>query len=175
VPTDPQDAALLAQLSASGSAGFPPGYPSMVPPGQFGMTQSQSQFFEALYHHHNPAPQLPPLSSLDFPWHTFTHAQPPVPVHGPHFGQPSNIQTIQHDPSLSTSSFGTIHPIASSSEVQAGPSTSAGRSGSSSGRGASASPEVEMTEAERQAIAEEKRRRNTAASGTSLTYTPEKQ
>ncbi|KAF8905446.1 hypothetical protein CPB84DRAFT_1771448, partial [Gymnopilus junonius] len=134
-------------------------YPSMNPsPGFYGN-----------FLHHNPMPpqtQLPPLSSLDFPW----HALPPQhvqagPVSGPqHYGSHQVAPSTGHQslPYIDTN----IAPGPSSeatrgrSRVQRSPSVPRTAQGHST-----SSPEVELSEAERFAIAEEKRRRNTAASG----------
>jgi len=110
-----------------------------------------------------PQTQLPPLSSLDFPWHALPsqHMQSgPSPQHyGSHQAAPSTGH--QSLPYLNTS----LTPGPSSEvtrgnrRVQRSPSTP--RTGQAH---STSSPEVEQSETERFAITEEKRRRNTAAS-----------
>ena len=129
-------------------------YPSMSPtPGFYG---------NFMHHGSMPPPQLPPLSSLDFPWQSMM--PPPGPSH--------------YDPRLPSSS--TDHSFINS---QLGSTSSAAATRGDSRRGrqrstsnvqlrTSTSPEGEQTETDRLAISDEKRRRNTAASGkTALKYT----
>ncbi|PPQ66113.1 hypothetical protein CVT26_010914 [Gymnopilus dilepis] len=166
-----ENAALLAQLEAAARSGeLSHAYASMLSQNPY-PSMNPSPGFYGNFLHHNPMPpapptQLPPLSSLDFPWHALPHQhmQPgpgPIP---PHYGQHQGplgtgpplpfIDTTLNNPGPSS------EPARTNRRVQRSPSTPrGGHSGHST-----SSPEVEQTEGERQAIAEEKRRRNTAAS-----------
>ncbi|KAJ3531892.1 hypothetical protein NMY22_g7970 [Coprinellus aureogranulatus] len=155
-----RDAALLAQFAAANgglpadhgfSQGLPPvGYPSLGPtPG----------FYGNFFHHDSmvpPANQLPSMASMDFPW---PQMSPPPQQHGslPYHQGPSSISPGGSSPTTSTfvPSPYPIPPLPPQMESSSSRG-SRGRSVSSAGE--------ELTEAERAAIAEEKRRRNTAAS-----------
>jgi len=170
IPSDVQDAALLAQFAAAaGSNDLSHLYSGML--AQNAMTQNPYPsmnptpgFYGSFLHHSSmPPPQLPPLSSLDFSWNNSIHDPQPGPrqhtLHQSHSG--STMQTI---PYLNTS-FNPEPPHQENPRSsRRGGQSAAGGSGSSQGHSTS-SPEVETTEAERHAIADEKRRRNTAASG----------
>ena len=116
-------------------------------------------FYGNFLHHNNmPPPQSPPSTSMNYPWHTATTPPPP---------KPSTSQ--QRPPRASSTPRGFLHLSDAASSNEPGPSgqqpyasTSASASHNSS------EPDVELTEAERVAASDEKRRRNTAASGTSL-------
>jgi len=128
-------------------------YPSMAPsPGFYG---------NFLHHDNLPPPQSVPPTSINFPWHI-----PATPSH-------STSSTNQYNASQASSSTslhpgplaflaGLLHPsdATTSNPQQARASTVASHN--------SSSPEVELTEAERAAASDEKRRRNTAASGTNV-------
>ncbi|TFK41296.1 hypothetical protein BDQ12DRAFT_679220 [Crucibulum laeve] len=134
----------------------PGSYPSMAPsPG----------FYGNFFHHNNsmapPPPQLPPLSSLDFPWHQLPPHQQAGPSHyDPH--QASSSSSMPGLPYIPDTHYGSLSNLGESSRgnsrrsVQPPPAQLPST--------AASSPEVEQTEAERNASAEEKRRRNTAAS-----------
>ena len=159
IPPDVQDAALLAQLvaAAAGNAdeAYPPNmmmhnpYPSLDPPPGF--------YGNSLPHRSMQSTQLPPLSALDFPWHLLPPNQPQAgPSHyasnnpaSPRTGaQPFLDTPFPPTAPVTTSRWGEqMQPAASSHTAS--------------------SPEVEQTEAERNDISDEKRRRNTAASGES--------
>lgn len=154
----------MAQPNPFGSLISPEGY-------------SQSGFHESFFNHGHDIGQgslgqgpLPPLSSMDYPWNQFpspqsnqdpymmmqrTMSNPGIlPFPADYGSQPRAHSVTGPPPSAASTSRpsrrASIHnpPVASS---PAGPS----------------SPDPEnMTEAERIASAEEKRRRNTAASGT---------
>ncbi len=129
-------------------------YPSMSPtPGFYG---------NFMHHGSMPPPQLPPLSSLDFPWQSMM--PPPGPSH--------------YDPRLASSStdhsFINTQLASTSSATATRGDSRRGRQRSTSNEQlrTSTSPEGEQTEADRSAISDEKRRRNTAASGEpALKYT----
>jgi len=125
------------------------------------MNPSPGFYGNFLHHNPMPPPQLPPLSSLDFPWH----------AHPPHQSQQGPGNYDPHQPTTSTSlpnlphidtHYGSVpqsDTTRGSRRGQQSPSTSRSSQGHST-----SSPEVELTDAERVAIADEKRRRNTAAS-----------
>ena len=148
-----QDAALLADFNMSPSQGY---YPSMAPLPEF--------YGNFLYHDNNIPAQSSSPASVNFHWNTA--AAPPR----------SKSSTNQHNVPQASSSmnlhpcplssldlpYGSLHPSdAISQGQQAQASTAASNSNSSS-------PEVDLTETERAAPSDEKRRRNTAASGTSF-------
>ncbi|KIM48330.1 hypothetical protein M413DRAFT_7311 [Hebeloma cylindrosporum] len=150
-----QDNALLAQFAAAateGVEGYPSNmmmhdaYPSLGPaPGFYG---------NFLPHSTMPTPQLPPLGTLDFPWHSPPQYQPQA---GPsHYASNPATSRTSAQPFHDTP-FPPTAPVTTNrwgQQIQ--PATSSHTA---------SSPEVEQTEAERNDIADEKRRRNTAASG----------
>lgn len=112
--------------------------------------------------------QLPPLSSLDFPWN---HFPPPTHHHQDPFGQ---IQRTLSNPGTSSYQFGSASHAPENTSISNTASTSrqprrASVHNPAVASSSTSSPDPEnQTEAERIAIAEEKRRRNTAASGEFL-------
>lgn len=177
--SDVQDAALLAQFAAAASGGAPDvehtyanmmaaaqsTYPSMGPAPGF--------YNNFLHHNPMPAPQLPPLSSLDFHWNSVPsqhqHQQHQLPQHHfdaqPHAGpssgpgmsaflQPQTPQPHPQPPSPEA-------PRATNRRGGATRSQTGDMPPPASASGSSAEPgEVDVG-----ALSEEKRRRNTAASG----------
>ena len=147
-----EDAALLADFGMLSSQGY---YPSMAP---------LPEFYGNFMHHDN---KIPPQSSsptsVNYHWHTA--AAPPrsgSSTNQFNVPQPSSRMNSHPSPfSYFESPHGSLHHSdAISRGQQAQASTAASNSNSSS-------PEVDLTEAER-AASDEKRRRNTAASGTRL-------
>jgi hypothetical protein len=103
-----------------------------------------------------PSPQLPPLSTFDFPWHSLPPHQPQA---GPsHYASNPTISRPSAQPFLDTP----FPPAASVTTNRWGQQMQPPASSHTA-----SSPEVEQTEAERDDITDEKRRRNTAASGES--------
>ncbi|KAF9568530.1 hypothetical protein CPC08DRAFT_702543 [Agrocybe pediades] len=169
---DAQDASLLARFAASapGNNDINHLYANMLPPNSLPQNPYPSMnptpgFFGSFLHHTSmgpPQPQLPPLSSLDFSWN---------PIPDEHHSAPGQ-HTLQQNypgPSLQTNPYLSSDyssPSAPHQEsARSGRRTSQATAGGSGTRAHSnSSPEVELTDAERQAIADEKRRRNTAAS-----------
>lgn len=155
IPSDAQDSALLAQFAAAAAGNVDEAYPNMMvhesypsldhPPGFYG---------NFLPHRSMPNPQLPPLSTPDFPWQSLPPHQPQAgPSHyasNPAMSRPSAFLGTPFPPTapVTTNRWGQQMQPASSSHT-------------------ASSPEVEQTEAERNDISDEKRRRNTAASGES--------
>ncbi|PPQ92692.1 hypothetical protein CVT25_013999 [Psilocybe cyanescens] len=162
-PVGAQDAALLAQFAAATGGDLNQAYSNMMSQNPY-PSMSPTPGFYGNFLHHGPMPtQLPPLSSLDFPWHNLPQ-QPQA--------SSSHYDPRQQNPSTS------IPPLPPYIDTQF--SSSGSRSGNANreskrGKASSSStaneghttssPEVEQTEAERNSIADEKRRRNTAASG----------
>ncbi|PPQ62795.1 hypothetical protein CVT24_000489 [Panaeolus cyanescens] len=187
-PTDLNtDAALLAQL-ASSSGNLNQAYPSLLNAAAAYSSMAPNPAYYGNFLQHNPmAPhptQLPPLSSLDFPWTPYgahPHQQPQSQA-GPSHYDLSHLASVHHsipptgsqppatywEPLFPVAPSVETNPAATSSSATAAAGTTSGapRRGqsTSSGPHSSSSPEVDMTEAERQAISDEKRRRNTAAS-----------
>ncbi|RDB28703.1 hypothetical protein Hypma_015195 [Hypsizygus marmoreus] len=174
IQPDVQDAALLAQFAAAAemsSHGLPqhnPYGPPLMSQGNYPHPGS-SAFHDHLFnpgdmgHSQMGHTQLPPLSSLDFPWNHF----PPQPQsQQDHF----DMQRTMSNPGMSTYPYGSSSHAPELPAAPPGPSTSRPSRRMSSAQNAVASssassPDPEnQTEAERVAIAEEKRRRNTAAS-----------
>lgn len=178
IPSDAQDAALIAQFAAA--AGGAPSvehayanimaaqnsYPSMGPAPGF--------YNNFLHHNPMPTPQLPPFSSLDFHWnpmapqHQLQQQQHPSHHFGtqPHAGPSSGLgmNTFLHPQTPQT------HPQPSSSSSEAPRSTGRRGAATRSQTGdmpppASASGSSEQGEVDVGPLTEEKRRRNTAASG----------
>jgi len=156
IPSDAQDTALLAQFAAAAAAenvdeAYPnmmihDSYPSLDPPPGF--------YGNFLPNRSMPSTQLPPHSALDFPWHLLPPHQPQAgPSHYP--SNPASSRTSAQ-PFLDTP-FPTAPVTTSRWGQQTQPAASSHTA---------SSPEVQ-TEAERDDITDEKRRRNTAASGES--------
>lgn len=148
-----RDAALLAQFAAANSGmNVDHNFSHVLPPGQYPSLGPTPGFYGNFFHHDGmvPANQLPPLSNMDFPW---PHMSPPPQQHGslPYHQGPSV-------PSSPTSPFIPSQYPVPPPPPQMESSTSRGS------RGRSVSSTDDMTEAERAMNAEEKRRRNTAAS-----------
>ncbi|CAA7258743.1 unnamed protein product [Cyclocybe aegerita] len=171
IPSDLQDAALLAQFAAaaSGTADLDQPYPGMVPQGTPYPSMAPSPGFYGNFLHHTsmPPPQLPPLSSLDFAWHGVqTHHPQAGPSHyDPHHSHPSTGMLPFLDPH-----YGSL-PASASASTSASTSdatrASAGRGRGSHSPGAASSSSPPADDEQGRAIADEKRRRNTAASGKS--------
>ena len=137
-----QDAALLTNFGMSSSEGY---YSSMAP---------LPEYYGNFLHHDNKIPpQTSSPTSVNF--RTNQHNVP----------QASSSTNSNPGPfSFLDSSHGSLHlSDAISRGQQAEASAAASNSNSSS-------PEVDLTEAERAMASDEKRRRNTAASGTSFLY-----
>ncbi|KAF9481718.1 hypothetical protein BDN70DRAFT_876039 [Pholiota conissans] len=160
-----QDAALLAQFAAAaGNANMGQDYSNMLSQNSYPSLGPTPGFFGNFMHHNSiPPPQLPPLSSLDFPWHSIL---PPQPQSGMSQYDPRNANSIAHLgtlPFMESQFNSTVQPAATSSRGGNRKASQGQASGSTQHR-TSTSPEVEQTEAESQMISDEKRRRNTAAS-----------
>lgn len=184
----------MAQL-ASSSGSINQAYPNLLNAAAAYSSMAPNPAFYGNFLQHNPIvhpPQLPPLSSLDFPWPPYgTHIQqqPHQTQAGPSHYDPNTLTGMQHtiaatgaQPPASyweqqfpvTPASVASPPIPSTSTAEASTTARATMRGqsTSSGPHSASSPEVEMTEAERHAISDEKRRRNTAASGVSCLYRP---
>ncbi|KAG6814020.1 hypothetical protein H0H92_003870 [Tricholoma furcatifolium] len=163
--SDAHDAALFAHfaaatMSSQGMSRMP--YESLLTQGAYPAPNFNDHLYnsEAMGH-----TQLPPFSSLDFPWNLFPphHDQSPQPqidqfrrtmspgtTPSYHFTVPSSTSLASdpvEDPVASRQSRRALNNIASTSAS------------------VSSDPDPAQTDNERTAIAEEKRRRNTAASG----------
>ena len=131
-------------------------YPSMAP---------LSEFYGNFLHHENKTPQSSsPTSVSNFHWHTA--AAPPRSQSSAHqYTLPqasSSMNSHPGPPSFLDSPHGSLHPpyaISRGQQVQASMAVSNSNS---------SSPDVDLTETERAAVSDEKRRRNTAASSTSF-------
>lgn len=163
IPSGAQDAALLAQ-SASVARNFEldQPYSSMLSQGRYPSMTPLPGFSGNFLHHDNmPPPQSLPPTSVNFPWHLLA-----LPSHTKsrtnEYNMPQASSSTNLDPGplafldsraglLNASDVTTSNP----QQVQASAVASNNPS----------SPEVELTEAERAAASDEKRRRNTAASG----------
>ena len=160
IPSDVQDTALLAQFAAAAAAenadeAYPnmmmhDSYPSLDPPPGF--------YGNFLPHRSMPSTQLPPLSPLDFPWHLLPPHQPQAGPSGSHYPSNPASSRTSAQPFPDTS----FHPTAPVTTSRWGQQMQPAASSHTA-----SSPEVEQTEAERNDISDEKRRRNTAASGES--------
>lgn len=150
-----QDAALLADFGMSSSQRY---YPSMAP---------LPEFYGNFLHHDN---KIPPQSSsptsVNFHWHTAAAPCSRSSTNQHNVPQASSSMNSHPGPlSFLDSPHGLLHP---SDAINRGQQVQAAAAASNSN---SSSPEVDLTEAERAAEPDEKRRRNTAASGTSLFFT----
>lgn len=156
IPSDIQDAALLAQFAAAaGNANMGQDYSNVLSQNTYPSMGPTPGFYGNFMHHNSmPPPQLPPLSSLDFPWHSIL----------PHQSQSGMSQYDSRHASSSVpmdslpfidAQYNPTQPAAAS---RGGNRRAPQEQGSSTQRRASSSPEVEQ-------ISDEKRRRNTAASG----------
>ncbi|KAF8971437.1 hypothetical protein BDZ97DRAFT_1240307 [Flammula alnicola] len=153
-----QDAALLAQFAAAAGSDIDQAYPNMLSQSTYPSMNPTPGFYGNFMHHSSmPPPQLPPLSSLDFPWPTLPPHQPqPGPSHYDprHASSSANMGTL---PFLETQ-YSSAPPAATMrGQGRRGQQT---QSPGGAHTHTSSSPEGEQTEA----ISEEKRRRNTAAS-----------
>jgi len=157
IPSDVQDNVLLAQFPAVAAGDVNEAYPNMMMHDPYPSLDPAPGFYGNLLHHRSmPTPQPPPLSTPDFPWHSLPSHQA---LAGPSYyaSNPAASRTSaqlflgETFPPLvpaTTNRWGQqIQPVASSHTAS--------------------SPEIEQTEAERNDITDEKRRRNTAASGES--------
>ncbi|KDR84850.1 hypothetical protein GALMADRAFT_82940 [Galerina marginata CBS 339.88] len=163
IPSDIQDAALLAQFAAAAGTGdLSNVYANMLSQNPYpSMSPSPGFYGNFLHHNPMPPPQLPPLSSLDFPWHALPPHQSQAGPGSYDSHQPTASTSLPNLPHLDTQ-YGSLPQMDStrgSRRGQQSPSTSRSSQGHST-----SSPEVELTDAERLAMADEKRRRNTAAS-----------
>ena len=148
-----QDSDLLADYGMPSSQAY---YPSMAP---------LSEFYGNFSHHENKTPQSSsPTSVSNFHWHTA--ATPPRSQSSAHqYTLPqasSSVNSHPGPPSFLDSPHGSLHPpyaISRGQQVQASMAVSNSNS---------SSPDVDLTETERAAVSDEKRRRNTAASSTSF-------
>ena len=161
VPSDVQDNALLGQFAAAAAGDVDEAYPNMMHDSYPSLDPAPGIYGNFLHHRSMPTPQLPPLSTPDFPWHSLPpHQAQAGPSH--YASNPAASRTsaqpflgVPFPPTVpaTTNRWGQqiqgqqIQPVASSHNAS--------------------SPEIEQTEAERSDITDEKRRRNTAASGES--------
>ncbi|KAH6917436.1 hypothetical protein BKA70DRAFT_1367872 [Coprinopsis sp. MPI-PUGE-AT-0042] len=161
-----QDAALLAQFSAlAHSGGLPLSQGFATQPSQYPNIGPAPGFYNNFFHHESmsqPAP-LPPFSSLDFPgWGQMESHHPQQQSLGAYAQQagPSSMA------SSSTTFIPSQYPASASPEAQVpgSPSETGTSTRLSRGRSRSGTNVEDLTEAERSNLAEEKRRRNTAAS-----------
>lgn len=154
-----QDAALLAQFAAA-AGNLGQDYSNMLPHNSYPSMGPTPGFYGNFMHHGSmPPPQLPPLSALDFPW-------PPMMSHqGPDYDlRHAHASSSTAQPFLDTQSS-SAQPPAGTRESRRGRQPSS----SSAQLRTSTSPEVEQ-ETDRLAISDEKRRRNTAASGENMRF-----
>ncbi|KAH9487069.1 Transcription factor zip1 [Psilocybe cubensis] len=158
-----QDAALLAQFAAAtGGGDLSQVYSNIMAQNPYPSMGPTPGFYGNFLHHGSMPTQLPPLSSLDFPWNNVPQ-QPQA--------SSSHYDHRQEDPNTR---MHTLPPYMDAQFTPSGPRPAQTTKESKRGKAASSStvnenrstssPEVDMTEAERAAIADEKRRRNTAAS-----------
>ncbi|EAU93186.2 hypothetical protein CC1G_13211 [Coprinopsis cinerea okayama7 len=161
-----QDAALLAQFAAAAGTGLDVshGYAHGVPSTGYPNLGPSPGFYGSFYHHDSMSQptSLPPLSSLDYPW----------PQLAPQQQHDLNQYSHSMEAGAMASSASTFipsqyhPPLSMPHDSPSPPASVSGSSVRSSGGGRSRSGTntEDLTEAERAAIAEEKRRRNTAAS-----------
>ncbi|TFK30392.1 hypothetical protein FA15DRAFT_5043 [Coprinopsis marcescibilis] len=139
------------------------GYPHGLPPTQYPNLGPAPGFYGNFFHHDSmsQSTSLPPLSSLDFPW---TQLPPQQQLDLGHFDQQMGSSTMAS--SSTTFIPSQYHQSSMSHDTPSSPgSDSAGASGrASTSRSRSGTANEELTEGERLAMSEEKRRRNTAAS-----------
>ncbi|KAF9015030.1 hypothetical protein BDQ17DRAFT_1294509 [Cyathus striatus] len=125
-------------------------------PGQYPSMGPAPGFYGNFLHHHSMAnPQLPPLSSLDFPWPQNLPLQQAAPSHfEAHSPSTSAALASMH---FGSTQYNPLPPL---------PDTNRDRQGSHSQPPAASpvSTDADPVDTERNAISEEKRRRNTAAS-----------
>lgn len=149
-----QEAALLADFGMSSSQGY---YPSMAP---------LPEFYNNFLHRDNKIlPHSSPPTSVNFHWHTAPRSKSSTNQHNCDVPQASSSMNL--DPGLLSSldpPHGSLHPSAVISRGQQAQASAAVSNSNAS------SPEVDLTEAEPAAVSDEKRRRNTAASGTSMFF-----
>ncbi|KAF5377643.1 hypothetical protein D9615_005121 [Tricholomella constricta] len=164
IQSDAHHAALLAQFAAAAgtsSHDLSPINPYGSPMPQEDSHSNFSRFHDHLFDHGDVGhAQLSSLSFLDLSWH---HLPPQLPIHLDH---PANLERTFSNPGtliypdassslpLSTSKPPENHPSKCSSSAKAVASSSI----------STASPEQDEAEGDRNVTAEEKRRRNTAAS-----------
>ena len=128
-----------------------------------------SDFYGNFLHHDNkipPSPQSSSPTSVNFNWHTAAAPPRPQSSTNPYNVHQASSSMNSHPGPLSyfDSPHGSWHPSDAISRGQQAQASAAASNSNSS------SPEVELTEAERAAASDEKRRKNTAASGTSLFF-----
>ncbi|KAF8078316.1 hypothetical protein FPV67DRAFT_1687230 [Lyophyllum atratum] len=173
IQPDAHDAALLAQFAAAAgmaSHGLSHANPygSLLPQGVYSHS-GPSGLQDQLYDHGNIGhTKLPPLSSLEFPWHLFP---PQTQSHQSHQDQFADLQRTMSNPGTTLYPYAPSYflppisnPLESPTAVQPPRRASVAHAVASSSSASRGSPDPEQTEAERNSISEEKRRRNTAAS-----------
>ncbi|KAF8168244.1 hypothetical protein B0H34DRAFT_792875 [Crassisporium funariophilum] len=153
------EAALLAQFAAAAATGeFDQTFSSMLPQGSYPSMAPAPGFYGNFMHHNNM--QLPPLSSLDFPWHALP---PPHPQAGPsHYNPLQASSSSMHPMAYLDPRYGTFPYPPLQATLSHPRQAHQGQSETTSH--SAHSPEAEQTETDRAAISDEKRRRNTAAS-----------
>jgi len=172
---DTQDAALLAHLAAITAGGGDINHPygNLPPQGAYPSMGHPPGYFNNNFLHHNPAhqPQLPPISTLDFPWQGLMPQQHQHQQQQPHHPQARPSHYDPHRPSSSAGSdtfpyfdarYGSLPTSSAPNQApETGQTTTRRRQPSSQpsvgGHTASSPEDPSMTD--------EKRRRNTAASG----------
>jgi hypothetical protein len=154
-----QDAALLADFGMSSESFESQGYyPSMAPLPEF--------YGNFLLHDNNIPPQSPSPTSVNCHWNTASAAPRSKSSTNQH-NVPQASSSMNSNPgplSFLNSPHGALRPSDGISRGQQAQASAAASNSNAS------SPEVYLTEAELAAASDEKRRRNTAASGTSLFF-----
>ncbi|KAF9452571.1 hypothetical protein P691DRAFT_615578, partial [Macrolepiota fuliginosa MF-IS2] len=170
-----QDAALLAQLAGASTSRteFDQSFAQLLNTHPYPSAPPATGFYNNFFHHGSMGHpgQIPPVSSLDFAWNQLVQQQAHHPMYNlPH--QTPLIPTIPYpNPLQNTSLPPPVQPILSLTDNRGGGRRATSASGtqpaeqhSTSSPSSPTGTDADITEVERVAITEEKRRRNTAAS-----------